>query len=60
MTTWKMQIKLTWSKYKHRQEEKYTKLHEGERNPHINFPKNIKTTHKVEHMQEQINVEHNL
>ena len=31
------------------QEEKHTKLHEGERNPQINFTKNTKTTHKVEH-----------
>ena len=41
------------------QEEKHTKLHEGERNPQINFTKNTKTTHKVEHNW-SLNAEHNL
>jgi len=30
----------------HRQKEKRTKLHKGERNPHPNVMENIKTTHK--------------
>ena len=41
------------------QEEKHTKLHEGERNSKINFTKNTKTTHKVEYNW-SLNAEHNL
>ena len=42
-----MQSKITYIvQIQHRQEEKYPKLHEGERNPHTNVMENTKTIHK--------------